>query len=41
MAEVVAGQLLQPGELDVDVCGAGEIGVDGGGLGGHGGLWVD
>lgn len=35
------GQLLQPGQLDVDGGGAGAIGVERGGLGGHGGLQVD
>ncbi len=33
VAEVVVGQLLQPGQLDVDGGGAGEIGIEGGGLG--------
>jgi hypothetical protein len=35
VADVVVGQLLQPGQLDVDGGGAGEIGVEGGGLGVH------
>jgi len=35
VAEMVVGQLLQPGQLDVDGGGAGEIGVDGSGLGVH------
>jgi hypothetical protein len=41
MAEVVVGQLLQPGQLDVDGGGAGEIGVDGGGFSVHRGApWL-
>lgn len=35
VAEVVVGQLLQPGHLDVYGGGAGEIGADGIGLGVH------
>ena len=35
MAEVVVGQLLQPGQLDPDGSGAGEIDVGGSGLGVH------
>lgn len=42
VAEVVVGQLLQPGQLDVDGCGAREIGVDGNGLGVHRGApWLE
>jgi hypothetical protein len=41
VAEVIVGQLLQPGQLDVDGGGAGEIGVDGSGLGVHRGApWL-
>ena len=41
VAEVVVGQLLQPGQLDVDGGGACEIGVDGSGLGVHRGApWL-
>ena len=43
MAKVLVGQLPQPGQLEVDGGGAGEIGVDGVGLGVHRGVpwWVD
>lgn len=41
VAEMVVGQLLKPGQLDVDGGGAGEIGVDGSGLGVHrGASWL-
>ena len=43
VAEVVVGELLRLGQLDVDGGGAGEIGVESRGLGVHRGApcWVD
>ena len=38
VAEVVIGELLQPFQLGVDGCGAGEVGIEGGWLGVHRGL---
>lgn len=41
VSEVVVSQLLQPVQLDVDGGGAGEIGVEGSGLGVHRGApWL-
>ena len=40
VTEVVISELLQPGQFGVDGGNAGKVGVEGGWLGVHCGLWV-